>query len=184
VVEYELDDEVDVVLDVIFAQQKLDLSMVFSPFTLLEEKIPYDAFASGASGGLYSSYAQSMAYVEMAKRVLSAELEWRQERTVDKNLLYIAPPPVDLRVLVVDAKVSCFNIQRLSEREHELIRRYALAHAMMDLGTVRSKFGEFPGAQGAVPIDGERLIERAQQMMEKLEEEIMGIGYPLGFLTG
>ncbi len=47
VVEYQLDCEVDRVIDVAYETQKLDLSLIFSPFTLLEEKIPYDVFASG-----------------------------------------------------------------------------------------------------------------------------------------
>lgn len=185
VVEYELPDRVDVVLDVAFAQQKMDLSLIFSPFTLLEEKIPYDVFASGGSGGLYSSYAQSLGYIEQAKRILSAELEWRQERSKEKNLLYIAPPPSDSRQMILDVKCSCFNITQLSERDHSLIKRYAFAHALMDLGgSIRGKFLEYPGAQGTTTLNGEAMYQRGFDMMEKLDEEILKTAYPYGFVTG
>lgn len=184
VVEYHLPDRVDTVLDVAFLQEKLDLSLVFSPFTLLEEKIPYDVFASGGSGGLYSSYAQSLGYIEMAKRILSAELEWRQERSKDRNLLYIAPPPARAKTMLLDVKCSCFNITQLSERDHDLIKRYALAYAMRDLGTIRGTFQDYPGAQGPTTLNGDSLLERSREMFEQLEEEIFQSGYPMGFLTG
>jgi hypothetical protein len=184
VTEYTLPDEVDVVLDVAFTTQKLDLSLIFLPFTLLEEKIPYDVFASGGSAGLYSSYVQTMQYVEMAKRILSAELEWRQERLKDGNKLFIAPPPKDARNMIALVKVSCFNIQRLSERDHDLIKRYALAWAMRDLGYIRTNLSEYPGAQGSVTLNGDRLLDDSKEMFEQLEEEIGLSGYPMGFLTG
>lgn len=184
VVEYELPDRVDTVLDVSFMQAKLDLSLIFSPFTLLEEKIPYDVFASGGSGGLYSSYVQSLQYVEMAKRILSAELEWRQERSKDKNLLLIAPPPVDNRVMILDTKCSCFSINQLSERDHYLIRHYALAWSMTLLGEIRGKFGDYPGAQGSTTLNGVEMYQRGLDSLDKLQEEIIDTGGPLGFLTG
>lgn len=184
VVEYELPDRADTILDVAFMQSKLDLSLIFSPFTLLEEKIPYDVFASGGSGGLYSSYVQSLQYIEQAKRILSAELEWRQERSKEKNLLYIAPPPVNTMHMAVEAKCSCVNIQQLSERDHDLIKRYAFAFAMRDLGEMRSKFSEYPGAQGSTSLNGDALLQRSSELMEKLEEEIFLSAGPMGFLTG
>ena len=184
VVEYELPDRVDTIIDVSFMQAKMDLSLIFSPFTLLEEKIPYDVFASGGSGGLYSSYVQSMQYIEMAKRILSAELEWRQERTNEKNLLYIAPPPARTMQMAIEAKCSCFNIQQLSERDHDLIKRYSFAFAMRDLGEMRSKFSEYPGAQGSTNLNGDALLQRSTELMEKLEVEIFASAGPMGFLTG
>ena len=76
VVEYTLSNEVDVVLDVHFSSPESDLSLIFSPFLILDEKVPYDVFAAPQSVGLYSSYVQTLQYIETAKRVLSAELDW------------------------------------------------------------------------------------------------------------
>lgn len=184
IVEYKLPDDVDVVLDLAFTTQRLDLSLIFSPFTLLDEKIPYDVFASGGSAGLYSSYVQTMQYVEMAKRILSAELEWRQERLKDANLLYIAPAPKDMRLMIANVKCSCYNIQQLSERDHDLIKRYALAWAMRDLGYIRTNLSEYPGAQGSVTMNGDRLLDDSKELIEQLEEEISASGYPMMFVTG
>lgn len=177
---YELDCDIDTVLDVAFAQSKLDLSLIFSPFTLLEEKIPYDVFASGGSGGLYSSYVQSLGYIEMAKRILSAEFEWFQEN----RKLFIAPIPSDARQIIVQAKVNTVVLEQLTERDHDLVKRYALARARQDLAFNRGKFDAYPGAQGTTSFNWDILLETANQDLERLEEEIFGSGYPMGFVTG
>lgn len=182
-VEYDLDTidrQIDTVLDVAFSQSKLDLSLIFSPFTLLEEKIPYDVFASGGSGGLYSSYVQSLQYIEMAKRILSAELEWRQ----DGRILFIAPIPEAARSLIMDVKLHCVKIEDLNERDHELIKRYALAKAREDLFWIIGKYGEFPGAQGNTSLNYAILQDQVQRELEKLEEEIFKSAGPMPFLTG
>lgn len=186
VVEYELDCEVDRVIDVAYETHKLDLSLIFSPFTLLEEKIPYDVFASGGSGGLYSSYVQALQYIEMAKRVLSAEFEWTEirEGNSSPSKLFIAPPPVDSRNLVVWAKINFTQIEELGEWDHELVKRYALAKAQKDLAWIRGKYGEYPSAQGSTTLNWDRLLDDAKEEIEKLEEEIMGAGYPMGLITG
>jgi len=180
VVEYQLDSEIDRVLDVAYETHKLDLSLIFSPFTLLEEKIPYDVFASGGSGGLYSSYVQALQYIEQAKRILSAEFEWYEVN--DK--LFIAPPPVDSRKLIVWAKINFTQIEELEERDHELVKRYALAKAQQDLGWSRGKYGEYPSAQGTTTLNWDRLLDEAKEEIERLEEEIMGAGYPMGLVSG
>lgn len=180
VVEYQLDCQVDRVLDVAYETHRLDLSLIFSPFTLLEEKIPYDVFASGGSAGLYSSYVQALQYIETAKRVLSAEFEWYEIN--DK--LYIAPAPVDSRSLIVWAKINFTQIEELEERDHELVKRYALAKAQQDLAWVRGKYGDYPSAQGSTTLNWDRLLDTATTEIEKLEEEIMGAGYPMGMVTG
>lgn len=177
---YDLDDCIDTVLDVAFSQQKLDLSLIFSPFTLLEEKIPYDVFASGGSGGLYSSYVQSLQYVETAKRVLSAELEWYQKN----KQLYVAPVPVNARSMIIWAKINFTQLRDLTERDHDLVKRYALAKAMQDLAWIRGNYTEYPTAQGSTGFNWDRMLSWSETEIEKLEEEIMLSGFPMGFTTG
>jgi hypothetical protein len=186
VVEYELDCEVDRVIDVAYETHKLDLSLIFSPFTLLEEKIPYDVFASGGSGGLYSSYVQALQYIEMAKRVLSAEFEWTEIKNgnTSPSKLFIAPPPAESRRLVVWAKINFTQIEELGERDHDLVKRYALAKAREDLAFIRGKYGEYPSAQGSTTLNWDIILSTAREDIEKLDEEIMGVGYPMGFVTG
>ena len=87
-------------------------------------------------------------------------------------------------VMIADVKRSCFNIQLLSERDHDLIKRYALAWAMRDLGFIRSTQGDYAGVQGTVTLNGDRLIDESTTMFDKLEEEIMNLGFTGSFVTG
>jgi|WetSurMetagenome_2_1015567.scaffolds.fasta_scaffold02643_7 hypothetical protein len=179
-VEYDLDCEIDRVLDVVPTVQKMDLSLIFSPFTLLEEKIPYDVFASGGSGGLYSSYVQALQYIETAKRILSADFEWYQIN----QKLFIAPAPASSRNMIVWAKINFTRIEDLTERDHELVKRYALAMAMKDLAWIRGKYADYPSAQGTLTMNWDRLLDSADTELEKLNEEIMDSAGPMGMITG
>jgi hypothetical protein len=176
----EIDSDIDTVLNVAFAQPGIDLSIIFAPWTLLEEKVPYDVFAAGATAGLYSSYVQSLQYIDMAKRILSAELDWRQEG----RSLYISPSPNEDRSLIIGAKMSVVHIEKLNERDHDLIKRRALAEAMKILARVRGKYPSMPGASGDFSMDASDLREEARDMFETLEEEIIGSGGPMGFMVG
>ncbi len=179
--EYELPDIVDTVTDVIFPTQRLDVSLVFSPFTLLDDKVPYDVFSAPNSMGLYSSYTQTLQYVEMAKRILGAERDWRQEG----RILHIFPPPKNSAPMMIEFKGSRFTIEQLNERDHDLVKRWALARAKIDLGRIRSKYPEgFPTAQGSVALDGATLLEEGEAELEVLKEEVALSGFPMGFLTG
>jgi hypothetical protein len=180
VVEYNMSNEVDVVLDVHFTSPESDLSLIFSPFLILDEKVPYDVFAAPQSIGLYSSYVQTLQYIEQAKRVLSAELDWEQRG----RCLWVSPTPRQTANAIIEFKSSVFKIETLPERDHYLIRQYALAFALIDLGSVRSKYQGFPGAQGDTQLNGEALIQRGTDMLEKLNEEIILSGYPMKFTTG
>lgn len=180
VVQYQLADEVDIVIDVAFAAPESDISLIFSPFLILDEKVPYDVFAAPQSIGLYSSYTQTLQYIEQAKRILGAELDWEQRG----RCLFVSPTPRQAAKAVLEVKSSKFNYNELPERDAYLIREYAKAHAMRDLGFIRTKYSSFPGAQGDMSLNGERLIDTANELIEKLNEEIMLTGYPMKFSTG
>jgi len=177
--DYPLPDDCDFIIDLAFEQSAQDISTIWSPFLLMEEEIPYDVFAAPQSIGLYSSYVQSIQYIEQAKRITGSELDWFQR---DRHV-YISPTPSTNRRIIYLYKTSIFAINQLSERDHELIKRYALAKAKQDLGRVRSKW-DFNAAQGTAPIDGDRLLDEARDEIEKLEEDIILAGYPMHFLVG
>jgi hypothetical protein len=179
-VEYPLADDVDTVLDVAFSVPPMDISTVFYPFAMQGESIPYNAFMAPGSGGLYSSYTQTLMYVESAKRVLGAEPDWRQEG----RKLYLFPVPKNDNGVWVDYKANVFTIEQLNERDHDLVKRYALAKAKADLAEIRGKYDSYPGAQGSTTLNSAILRESALAEIEKLEEEIILSGYPLGFTTG
>jgi hypothetical protein len=180
--EYQLPDGVDTVQNLAMMATSLDLSLAFYPYTWIDgSPIPYDTFSTPQSGGLYSSLVQTLQYVEEAKRILGAEPEWWQEG----RTLYILPPPKNAANAIITAKSSDIVIEQLSTRDHDLIKRYALAHAKLDLGRVRSKYGSgFPTAQGHEQLDGDTLLQEGQAEMDVLNDEIGLSAMPMMFITG
>jgi hypothetical protein len=178
--EYQLPDECDTVYDVVFAANPLDLSMIFSPYILQGDKVPYDVFAAPQSVGLYSSFTQTIMYVQTAKRILGADPDWRQEG----NKLYLFPVPASDYGMILDFKSHEFTVEQLNERDYDLVRRWALALAKRDLGEIRTKYDSYPTAQGAVNLNGSQLLQEAQAEMDVLNDEIAQSGYPMGFLHG
>jgi hypothetical protein len=178
--EYILPDEIDTVLEVSFPVAPMDISMVFSPFLLMDEKVPYDVFAAPSSVGLYSSFTQTLQYVEMAKRILGAEPDWRQEG----RTLYLFPIPRTNGRIFLDYKSVTFTIEQLNERDFDLLKRYALAKAMADLGRIRSKYDGYPTSSGETHLDGDKLLDEAKEVIEALDEEIGQSAYPIPFLSG
>ncbi len=178
--DYVLPDTIDTVFDVSFPAPQMDISLVFSPFILVDDKVPYDVFAAPGSAGIYSSYTQTLQYIEMAKRTLNADANWRQE----DRTLFIFPVPKTNGSILVDYKSSDFTIEQLNQRDHDLVKRYALAKAKLDVGRIRSKYDQLPGAQGSIGLDGVRLLQEGEQEIEKLEVEIAQSAYPIGFIHG
>jgi hypothetical protein len=177
---YTLPDFVETVYDVIFPVPGSDLSVVFNPYLLMDEHVPFDIFAASHSGGLYSTLVQTQQYIESAKRILGAEGEWRQ----NGNILQIWPAPVSGGAVVIEYKASSVTVEQLNERDYDLLRRYALAMAKRDLGRIRSKHSEHPTADGSISLDGDRLLEEAQAEIEALDEELSASAMGMGWITG
>jgi hypothetical protein len=180
-VEYALDEDVNTVLDVAFAVPALDIGSVFAPFLLPDQQIPYNVFSAPQSAGIYSNYVQTLGYIEQAKRILGSEMEWRQE----DRTLFIFPAQKNQGKARIEYTSHDFTIEQLNERDHDLLKRYALAQAKYDLGTILRRYpGGFPSAQGTTQLDGAQLLEEAKKEIEDLTEEIAQSGFPLGFLSG
>jgi hypothetical protein len=164
-----------------FQVSPLDISLIFAPHIIADEKIPYNAFAAPSSVGLYSSFLQSIQYVEMAKRMLNAERNWFY--FPHKNILMLLPNPKGGGKAFIEYKSTCNTIEQLPERDHNLLRRYALAWAKQDLGMIYSKYSTWPTAQGQVSLNGDTLMAQSKAEIEKLEEEIYGSAMPMPFFA-
>lgn len=178
---YLLPEDVDQVTEVAFPESALDLSLTLAPgYFLPDQSIPYHALAAPQSGGLYSSYTQSLQYIETAKRVLGIESDWQYNP--ETRTLTVFPTPKTTGTARYYYKSSQFTIEQLRERDHDLVKRYALAVAKEILGRIRGK-RETLGATGPVTLDGKDLLDESKEEMEKLNEEIGQAGLPMGFLS-
>lgn len=192
ITQYPLEPYVDVVTDVVFPLSTYDLTPLTSPWGWAwpEENLGmplnsvYRGFAAAgaSSGGVVSSFSQVLQYSDMARRVFNGDLEWRQE----DRLLYILPyrQSVYYPSAIVYYTSTRFTLLDLNERDHDLVKRYALARAKLDLGRIRSKYDQYPTAQGSTGLDGATLIGEGQTEVDELNDEIGDSAMPIGFMTG
>lgn len=178
--EYLLPDDVDTVIDVSFSSSPTDFARVIDPLGLLDQSIPYNLFPAPKAAGLFSSYAEALYYIKIAKRVTGGEFEWRQ----DGRTLLLLPTPRETGTVIVDYKSNLMSINQLSERDHDLVKRWSIAWAMNKLGEVRSKYDGALTAQGTTGLDGMRLKQEALEKFQMLDDEIAQSGFPMGFLVG
>jgi hypothetical protein len=178
--QYTLPSDVEVVREVVFAAPPFDLSLIFSPFIFADERVPYDIYMTPENQGLYSTLTQTLQYIEMAKRTLSAESDWR----VEEGKLLLSPVPRTSGVVSVGYKSNSFDIENLGETDHNFLKAYALAAAKWTLGRIRSKYDSYPVAGGDRQLDGKELIAEAKESLKELQEGIHGRQYGGGFLLG
>lgn len=181
-VEYDMPEDCDAVIDVSFQAGQFDVSLVFSPFIFADEQVPYSVFAAPASAGLYSSFVQALQYNETAKRIIGAENNYLYFPTTRKLLLL--PSRTYGGNVFVEYKSNINTIEQLHERDHDLVKRFALAWAKRDLGNIFSRYATWPSAQGQSVLNGPQLIEEANKDFDKLEQEIADSSFPMPWVTG
>ncbi len=180
ITEYELPPDVDIVVDVSTPSRPTDFSRVIDPLGLLDASIPYNLFPAPAAGGLFSTYAQALQYIKTGKRITGGEEEWYQ----NDRTLFVFPIPKQSGNMQIYYKTNRFTVDQLSERDHDLVKRFALAWSKRKHAHVESRYGQLPGAQGSITLDGQALLAEAKEEFDILEQEIAQSGFPMGFLTG
>lgn len=128
----------------------------------------------------------SEAAFETWRRVYGLDITW--DIIENKKFIRIYPTPRETRFMIIKGtfrmSVDDFDDRALGNKQ-ELFRRLALAHAMQILGRIRGKRpAGIPSSQGMVQLDGDTLRQEAQTELEKIREEMIKSGKPLGFWTG
>lgn len=173
-----LPPEVGVVTDVLFPSPEVDVD-IFSPWFEFSQGTPWTSAGHGSTGGVFSYWVQTRQYLETTRRLFHGDPDWVQQGNILQLVGRIRGGPV-----LLEYRSNSFSLAELTEFDHDLIRRNALARAKKILGRIRSKYEGFPSAQGNVAMDGNTLLQEADSELQLLDEEIMGSGYPLGFMVG
>lgn len=183
-VDYQLPDFIDTVIDITFTDTSISIQKLVDPMALIDGLIPANVLGGGLGGlggwgnggGMLSAYAQTIQYLRLAREVLNGDYEWRQ----DGRVLRVFPSTMNSGSMLIEYKASKFTVEQLNERDHDLLKRWALADAREKLGTVRSKLASYFGATGGVNLDGVAQVTRAVQDKEDLDKELAQSGFPLG----
>lgn len=188
---YTLEPEIEVVVSVAFSSSSIAtltsvLSGGFGPgFGVDLQGGIYFGAGLGGNGsvpGPLSGWVQTLMYLKQMTHVFSTDLEWRQEN----RSLYLFPTRVYASgTIAIEFKTNTFTIEQLPEKDHELVKRYALMACKKRVGRIRSKYtGGFPTAQGSSELDGQNMLDEARAEEEQLNIDVYESGYPMGFMLG
>lgn len=181
--DYEVPDDVDEVTNVIM------------PMSGIEAYLPYEAdlVMLGLRGipardvlpnmDRYSSLVQQFQYAEMSQRVLGNEFDW--EWLPDMRILrvYARRTFTPSGNMLVEYISDTIDLRMLNVRCVDIIVRWMLADCKERLGRIRSKYSEWMMAGGPKTMDGDALLAEASTEKEALQEEIMGLSYPIAFIS-
>ncbi len=182
-VEYAMPLDCDAVIDVAFESSLLDFSTVMQPSQFAGDHVPYNVFAppGAGAGGLYSTILQTQQYSEMARNIIGADLKW--EWRPYSRILLLWPSQRPGTCIIEYKSTSMGAIEQLPERDHDFIKRYALAWAKRDLGNIFSRYGSYPTAQGQMPVNGPQLLKDAEAEFAALDNEIAWSAMPMPFMA-
>ena len=140
---------------------------------------------AGRIGGLATWEAFSQ-YQETVGRLFGNKINFTWD-TATKKLTLVRKPVHDETLLLQVYMLRTDETLLTDPYAKPWLRDYALAQCKMMLGEARSKFGNLPGAQGGVTLNGETLKNEATATLERLEDEIQKYsdgGDPLTFVIG
>ena len=140
---------------------------------------------AGRIGGLATWEAFSQ-YQETVGRLFGNKINFTWD-TVTKKLTLVRRPVHEETLLLQVYMLRTDETLLTDPYAKPWLRDYALAQCKMMLGEARSKFGNLPGAQGGVTLNGETLKNEAQATLERLEDEIQKYsdgGDPITFVIG
>ena len=130
---------------------------------------------SGGSGGSEERRGVSLEDVAVAdmhfglrKRTLSVDFNWR----LVGSRLYIEDLPAGANGVNIEYVRALDNLNEVAYNWHDWFQEYVLALSRLRVGEVRSKFQEIPGAGGGISLNGEDLISRAREDIERLDGQL------------
>ena len=123
----------------------------------------------GASPMPYSDLVQRLQYLNMSKKIFSADREWTYNR--DNHELLIMPRPSIVGNMLVEVWTKDIDVRQFDPEDEDLFLRYSLAQAKEFLGEIRNKWDSMPMVGGDKGLNGEKLLESAKEMKEQLEKD-------------
>lgn len=125
----------------------------------------------------YSDLVQRLQYLEQVGRIFSTDRDWDWQPELRK--LVIAPPPragglgTMISNAVIKAGTTNVDTRKLDPRGHEFFRRKLLIEAMRTLGNIRDTYDAYPTVGGDRTMNGASLIQRADQLEQRLEVDVL-----------
>ncbi len=138
------------------------------------------------TGGPFGEVEQQLDYLKTAKRIASAEPEWKQIWESNQLFLYLditrQPTLASMTYTwhVTPNDDPATGVGLIPDGDTDWIHDYILAMSKTIVGRKRGKFGGIANPEGADDAtDSEGLISEGREDMERLQEEILKRRRPL-----
>ena len=135
-----------------------------------------------------SDLVQRLQYLEMVGRIFSVERDY--EWIPEQRRLSIMPAPragsiqAGVAVAIVEVSSSDVDTRLLDPQGHEFFRRKMLIEAKRTLGNIRNIYDSFPTVGGDRSMNGNMLIQQAEQEQTRLDQDIMNWIKYTGIIVG
>lgn len=126
---------------------------------------------------ILTDYHLLQAYRKFSQRILGTEGTW--EFSVEANTIRLFPVPKGSFPVIVRYLPNVTSFK--SPQAREITYRAFLARMKEALGHARRKFGGIPGPDGSViNFDGDALVAEGREEYEKVQEDAIRLGEPIG----
>ena len=118
--------------------------------------------------------------LETTRRILGQDGGWD---IIDGQYLQLYPNPAVDDVAILEFRA--INSKTMTPKMRNWLQKYASACATQLLGQVRGKFKVVPGPGGGTQLNGDALIQQANESKKSLKEELISeVNEPPMFTTG
>lgn len=142
-----------------------DTLQSFPSISTFNNRHPFFPGEHGFTGDL----VQNFTYLKDTQKILSSDLDWKANNELKQ--ITISPEPFYSAPLYIEYRTNKVNLETLSDRDFDFIRRYALAFFKKDLGRIRS-YSNFSGSDGPLLLDGAMLLQEAARDIAEVDNEI------------
>ncbi len=183
--EFDVPDDVQEVANVYFGTVRDRILDVFDWAGVELAPIGYGSYFSTPSGA-YSYIEQWQIYLEEGRKIVSVDPDWEYVRSTRKLRLFPGGQGGTGSLgteILIRYETNTLDTAQLHHYEFDMVRRYALAHAMENLGHIRSKWVAVPSAQGETSMNGDILLSNAETIKGDLEERAKSYRQPPEFFN-
>jgi len=129
---------------------------------------------------LLTDYHLLQAYRKFSQRILGTEGRW--EFSYGENKIRLFPTPKGVFPVIVRYSPSVTEFKNPHVRE--LAFRAILAKTKIAVGNVRRKIGNMPAPDGGtIGLDGDALVAEGKAEYDKLEQDLLLYGEPMGIFV-
>ena len=140
-------------------------------------------------GGMVSQMAERMIYADAMSDMLGTELDWDWDEEARRLLILNPLDGIGGKIVQVLYRTNKLEedfvfesmMPKLTLRQFNMVRMWALAEAMENLANVIGKYESVPGASGEIRLNADAMRSSAEAEKERLREKLKNEGFPTPF---